>query len=53
MSKSIYSHIGDQWKSPSKEHKALQKERLFHYRREDATVKVEKPTRIDRARALG
>jgi len=53
MSKSIYSHIGDQWKSPSKEHKALQKDRLFHYRREDATVKVEKPTRIDRARALG
>ena len=53
MSKSIYSYIGDQWKSPSKEHKALQKDRLFHYRREDATVKVEKPTRIDRARALG
>ena len=53
MSKSVYSHIGDQWKSPSKEHKALQKDRLFHYRREDATVKVEKPTRIDRARALG
>jgi len=49
MSKSIYSYIGDQWKSPSKEHKALQKDRLFHYRREDATVKVEKPTRIDRA----
>ena len=53
MSKSVYSYIGDQWKSPSKEHKALQKDRLFHYRREDATVKVEKPTRIDRARALG
>ena len=53
MSKSVYSYISDQWKSPSKEHKALQKDRLFHYRREDATVKVEKPTRIDRARALG
>ena len=53
MSKSIYSHIGDQWKSPSKEHKALQKDRLFRYRREEATVKVERPTRIDRARALG
>ena len=53
MSKSIYSHIGDQWRTPSKEHKALQKKRLIHYRREDATVKVEKPTRIDRARALG
>ena len=53
MSKSIYSHIGDQWRTPSKEHKALQKKRLINYRREDATVKVEKPTRIDRARALG
>jgi large subunit ribosomal protein L15e len=53
MSKSVYSYVGDQWKSPTKEHKALQKERLFRYRRENATTKVDRPTRIDRARALG
>jgi len=53
MSKSIYSYVGDQWKSPTKQHKALQKERLFRYRREDATTKIDRPTRIDRARALG
>ena len=53
MSKSIYSYVGEQWKSPTKEHKLLQKKRLVHYRREDATTKLEKPTRIDRARALG
>jgi large subunit ribosomal protein L15e len=53
MSKSIYSYVGEQWKSPTKEHKLLQKKRLILYRREDATTKLEKPTRIDRARALG
>ncbi len=45
--------MGDQWRSPSKEHKAVQKERLLKYRREDSTTKIERPTRLDRARKLG
>tara|TARA_B100001123_G_scaffold3417_1_gene4509 strand:+ start:2943 stop:3539 length:597 start_codon:yes stop_codon:yes gene_type:complete len=45
--------VGDQWRSPSKEHKAVQKERLLKYRREDSTTKIERPTRLDRARKLG
>tara|TARA_B100000686_G_scaffold39851_1_gene41233 strand:- start:1176 stop:1796 length:621 start_codon:yes stop_codon:yes gene_type:complete len=53
MSKSIYNYVGDQWRSPSKEHKAVQKERLLKYRREDSTTKIERPTRLDRARKLG
>ena len=53
MSKSIYNYVGDQWKSPSKEHKAVQKKRLLKYRREDSTTKIERPTRLDRARKLG
>ena len=53
MSKSIYNYIGDQWRSSSKEHKAVQKERLLKYRRDDSTTKIERPTRLARARKLG
>ena len=45
--------MADQWRSPSKEHKAVQKDRLLKYRREDTTTKIERPTRLDRARKLG
>ena len=53
MSKPLYNYVRDQWKAPSGELKLLQKSRLVQYRREDATTKIERPTRIDRARALG
>ena len=53
MSKSVYSYVRDQWKVPSDNLKALQKQRLISYRREDASTKIERPTRIDRARSLG
>ena len=53
MSKSIYSYVRDQWKVPSNNLKALQKERLVSYRREDASTKIQRPTRLDRARSLG
>ena len=53
MSKSLYNYVRDQWKTPSGDVKNLHKERLVQYRREDATTKIERPTRIDRARALG
>ena len=53
MSKSLYNYVRDQWKSPTGDLKALQKERLVRYRREDSSIKIQRPTRIDRARALG
>ena len=53
MSKSIYSYVRDQWKVPSANLKSLQKERLVSYRREDASTKIVRPTRLDRARSLG
>lgn len=53
MSKSLYNYVRDQWKTPSGDLKALQKKRIVKYRREDASIKIERPTRIDRARALG
>jgi len=54
MSKSAYSYIRDAWKAPDRTGvKALQWERLQQWRREPAVVRVERPTRLDRARALG
>ena len=53
MSKALYNYVREQWKSPSGDVKKLHKTRLVQYRREDATTKIERPTRIDRARALG
>lgn len=41
------------WKSDDKEVSALQKERLIQWRKEHATIRVQRPTRIDRARSLG
>ncbi len=49
----IYKYVKDLWKNPKKNMPDLWKERLVAWRKEDATVRVEKPTRLDRARALG
>ena len=47
----IYKYIREAWKKP----KTLesQPERLRQYRKQGATVRVEYPTRLDRARSLG
>lgn len=49
----IYKYIGNAWKRPKESLKHLWKQRLIDWRREGSTVKLEFPTRIDRARALG
>jgi len=41
------------WKSPKKNLGDIWKKRLVAWRKEDTVTKVEKPTRIDRARTLG
>ena len=41
------------WMKPKKDNKELWSSRLIQWRREQATVRVEKPTRLDRARSLG
>jgi large subunit ribosomal protein L15e len=43
----------DIWKKPKKNLGALWKKRLVEWRKENVVTKVEKPTRIDRARTLG
>ncbi len=50
--KGLYQNIKQQWKKSNKT-KDLKKERLIKWRKEPRFQKVEKPTRIDRARSLG
>ncbi len=46
-------YLKNLWKKPNEEEKELLKKRLIQFRREPALVRIPKPTRIDRARALG
>ena len=41
------------WNSNTDESKSLMRDRLIQWRREPATIRIDKPTRIDRARSLG
>lgn len=47
----VYSYISEAWKKPKK--MALWKPRLIQWRREPVTLRIDYPTRLDRARALG
>ncbi|MFX0064864.1 MAG: 50S ribosomal protein L15e [Candidatus Hermodarchaeota archaeon] len=50
----MYGHIQKFWTEKNdKTFKNLRKERLIRWRREPAVNRVERPTRLDRARALG
>ena len=52
--KSMYSYIADAWKNPSNSYlKELNKERRIAWRREENFVRIDKPTRLDKARNVG
>jgi large subunit ribosomal protein L15e len=53
MVKSVYDYIGDQWKKPDLSYKSPQQQRLIQWRKEENFTRVERPLRLDRARALG
>jgi len=55
MSKSFYFYISKLWKNKWKDEKLtkLWRERLIQWRREPAIVRIDRPTRLDRARKLG
>lgn len=46
-------YVKKNWNSDSQESKDLMKQRLYAWRREPVTVRILRPTRIDRARSLG
>ena len=50
MVKGITHYLGQAWKKPSKE---MMQTRLIEWRAGESFVKVDKPLRLDRARALG
>ena len=54
MSKSFYAYIADAWKTyRDADHFDIRQKRLYQWRRESVNTRVERPTRLDRARALG
>ena len=50
---SLYSHIKETWTKPKENLGSLWKERLIEWRRTNSVVRVERPTRLDKARGLG
>lgn len=50
---SLYQHVREAWKKPQESLGELWKQRLIQWRQEEATLRLEHPTRIDRARSLG
>jgi len=53
-SKGMYHYMGEAWKNlGSPEMRALRWQRLVDWRKEGTFVRVEKPLRLDKARALG
>jgi large subunit ribosomal protein L15e len=53
MVKGLYQNVRKLWKKPKVTMKDLVRDRLIQWRKENRFVKIKKPTRIDRARALG
>jgi|TARA_Y100000294_G_scaffold158180_1_gene160289 large subunit ribosomal protein L15e len=49
----MYQHVRELWKQPKKNLGDIWKQRLIQWRKEESTVRIPKPTRIDRARSLG
>lgn len=50
---SMYKYIRELWKQPKKNLSELYRQRLIEWRREPVTMRIARPTRIDRARSLG
>ncbi len=49
----LYKHLGNLWKKRSDEFSEFTRQRLIIWRKEPATLRIDRPTRLDKARALG
>lgn len=49
----LYKYVRKLWNKPRDSMPELMKQRLVQWRSEPATIRIERPTRIDRARSLG
>ncbi|OGM02470.1 50S ribosomal protein L15e [Candidatus Woesearchaeota archaeon RBG_13_36_6] len=50
---SLYKYIREAWKKPKVRLGALWQQRLIKWRREPVTLRINRPTRLDKARSLG
>jgi len=53
MSKGLYHQVAEIWKKPKENMGDMMKSRLIAWRRENTVVRIDKPTRVDRARTIG
>ena len=49
----LYKYLTKLWRKPTDEIKDVRKKRLIEWRKQPSIVRVDKPTRIDKARRLG
>ena len=49
----MYQYIREAWKRPKEGLGSLWQQRLIEWRQEPTTIRIERPTRLDRARSLG
>lgn len=49
----LYNNVKKVWKVSTPEFKEFHRKRLTEWRAQDTTVRIDKPTRIDKARAVG
>jgi large subunit ribosomal protein L15e len=49
----MYKYVKDLWKKPKQNLGDEYKKKLIEWRKEDSVLRIERPTRIDRARILG
>ena len=49
----IYKHIREIWKKPKENLGDIWQKRILEWKNENVTVRVKRPTRLDRARSLG
>ncbi len=49
----MYQYLREAWNNPSKEVKAVWQQRLIELRQQPTTLRIPRPTRLDRARSLG
>lgn len=49
----MYKYIREAWKKPRSTMRELMHERMIAWRKGESTTRLEKPTRLDRARSLG
>jgi len=50
---SMYKHIREIWKTPKENLGDIWQKRILEWKKENVTVRIKRPTRLDRARSLG